>query len=148
MLVPTMATPPIVESFRALQTTAARHAVIAALADEFSSYDWRQIKALADAKSLQFDIIGNLPAELVFHVFSFLDVSTPFRLQTVSHAVGLLMIPVYLRRLFGQNRITYLHLCLHLNASRGPAIVPSYRFGPQPKAHHILTVFVGLSALV
>ena len=82
-----MPTPAFVDSFRALHSSSARWAAISALADELSPYEWRQLKALLDARSFQFDIVGSLPPELVFHIFSYLDISTPFRLQTVSCAV-------------------------------------------------------------
>ncbi|KAF2444710.1 hypothetical protein P171DRAFT_280963 [Karstenula rhodostoma CBS 690.94] len=80
-----MATPPaFIDAFRALHTSTARAAAIAALADELSPYEWRQLQALVGAKSFHLDIVGTLPAELVFHIFSYLDISTPVRLQTVS----------------------------------------------------------------
>ncbi|KAL1610416.1 hypothetical protein SLS60_002083 [Paraconiothyrium brasiliense] len=78
-----MAAPAFVDAFL-LQTPHARRAALAALAAHFSPDEWRQLKALADAKTLQFDIVAGLPPELVFHIFSFLDISTPFRLQAVS----------------------------------------------------------------
>lgn len=79
-----MATPALVDAFRALHTPSARIQALAALADELSPHEWRQLKALASAKSLQRDIVGALPLELAFHVFSYLDIATPFRLQAVS----------------------------------------------------------------
>ncbi|KAF1978529.1 hypothetical protein BU23DRAFT_549956 [Bimuria novae-zelandiae CBS 107.79] len=79
-----MSTLALLDAFRALPTNAARKEALSALADEFSPYEWRQMQALANARSFHFDIIGELPTELAFHVFSYLDIATPFRLQTVS----------------------------------------------------------------
>lgn len=81
-----MAAPAFIHAFKALQTTAARSAAIDALANELSPYEWRQLRALVLAKTFHFDIVASLPPELVFHIFRYLDISTPFRLQTVSCA--------------------------------------------------------------
>ncbi|KAJ4305301.1 hypothetical protein N0V90_000832 [Kalmusia sp. IMI 367209] len=79
-----MSTPAFISAFRALQTPAARKEALVALVDHFSPGEWRQMQALANAKSFHLDILGALPAELAIHVFSYLDTSTPFRLQSVS----------------------------------------------------------------
>ena len=80
-----MSTLALVDAFRALRTPSARIEALTALAGELSPHEWRQLKALASAKSLQLDIVGALPVELAFHVFSYLDIATPFRLQSVRH---------------------------------------------------------------
>ena len=82
-----MDTPSLVHAFRALHSSTDRAAAIAALTHELSPYEWRQLHALLDARSFHLDIVGNLPPELVFHIFSHLDISTPFRLQSVSYAL-------------------------------------------------------------
>ena len=82
-----MTTPAFIQTFRALRTSSARGDALAALADELSRHEWRTLQAMASAKSFQCDIIGALPAELVFHIFSYLDIATPFRLQTVSFSL-------------------------------------------------------------
>lgn len=79
-----MASMAFISAFSALPTPAARRHALAALVGHFSADDWRHMHALVRAKSFHFDIIGALPPELVFHVFSFLDPSSPFRLQRVS----------------------------------------------------------------
>ncbi|KAI4647506.1 uncharacterized protein J4E78_008820 [Alternaria triticimaculans] len=49
---------------------------------ELSPYEWRTLHATTSSRTFQFDVIGNLPVELVAQVFSHLDVAAPYRLQT------------------------------------------------------------------
>jgi hypothetical protein len=72
-----------IEAFRSLQTNDARRAALEALVNEVTPYEWRMLHS-ATTKSFEFDIIGQLPIELVAHIFRYLDTTTPFRLQLVS----------------------------------------------------------------
>lgn len=74
----------LVEAFRSLHTTEARQDALAALLAELSPYEWRALHALTAARAFHVDIIGKLPTELAAYIFSYLDTSTPYRLQLVS----------------------------------------------------------------
>jgi len=79
-------TPPaqFIDYFRALQTIDSRRDALNALVGELTPYEWRALHAVTSARSFQFDIIGNLPVELVSQIFCYLDTTTPYRLQLVS----------------------------------------------------------------
>lgn len=47
-------------------------------------YQWRLLRDILNARSFDYDIIGNLPLELVIQVFRHLDPVTPFLHQRVS----------------------------------------------------------------
>ena len=55
-----------------------------ALVGELTPYEWRTLHAITSQRSFQSDIIGQLPLELVAHIFTHLDTSSPYRLQLVS----------------------------------------------------------------
>ncbi|KAI4614629.1 uncharacterized protein J4E87_009429 [Alternaria ethzedia] len=61
-----------------------REKALTALTAELSPYEWRTLHATTSSRTFQFDVIGNLPVELVAQVFSHLDVAAPYRLQSVS----------------------------------------------------------------
>ncbi|KAI4908589.1 uncharacterized protein J4E92_010782 [Alternaria infectoria] len=61
-----------------------REQALKALTAELSPYEWRTLHATTSSRTFQFDVIGNLPVELVAQVFSHLDVAAPYRLQSVS----------------------------------------------------------------
>ena len=61
-----------------------REQALKALTSELSPYEWRTLHATTSSRTFQFDVIGNLPVELVAQVFSNLDVAAPYRLQSVS----------------------------------------------------------------
>jgi hypothetical protein len=58
-------------------------AAVVALAQELSPSEWRALASHLNARTFQFDLVGNLPVEVVATIFSYLDTSTPFRLQVV-----------------------------------------------------------------
>lgn len=72
-----------IRAFRSLSTNETRQAALEALIAELSPYEWRSLCSLTNHRSFQFDIIGNLPVELVANVFEHLDVCEVFRLQRV-----------------------------------------------------------------
>lgn len=51
--------------------------------NELASDEWRELKARADAFSLQYDILGNLPLELAAQISEHLDVADMIRLRRV-----------------------------------------------------------------
>ncbi|KAF1842397.1 uncharacterized protein K460DRAFT_370364 [Cucurbitaria berberidis CBS 394.84] len=79
-----MDTPRFIEAFKALPTHDSRHQALEALVRELTPYEWRALQTITSARLFQFDIIGQLPIELVAHIFSYLDTTTPCRLQRVS----------------------------------------------------------------
>ncbi|OAL49395.1 hypothetical protein IQ07DRAFT_53703 [Pyrenochaeta sp. DS3sAY3a] len=72
------------QAFNELPSTDSRQKALEGLLNELTKYEWRILHTLTGARSFQFDIIRHLPIELVAHVFSYLDTSTPYRLQLVS----------------------------------------------------------------
>ncbi|KAI8937100.1 hypothetical protein NX059_006315 [Plenodomus lindquistii] len=72
------------EAFRSLHTRDSRQHALDALVGELSPYEWRALHALTTARTFQFDIVGQLPLELVAHIFAHLDITHPYRLQLVS----------------------------------------------------------------
>ncbi|KAH7088466.1 hypothetical protein FB567DRAFT_339254 [Paraphoma chrysanthemicola] len=78
-----MATDALIAAFRRLPTDS-RQAAIGALVAELTPYEWRTLHGLTAARTFQFDIIGNLPVELVASVFAYLTPATPYHLQCVS----------------------------------------------------------------
>lgn len=55
------------------------------LMQDLSSHDWRRIKAVADTKTFQYDIVGELPIELVVIIFrEYLPLAQAFSCQRVS----------------------------------------------------------------
>ncbi|CAO2647831.1 Nn.00g087530.m01.CDS01 [Neocucurbitaria sp. VM-36] len=79
-----MDAPTFIDTFTALPTNEERRKALEALVSQLTPYEWRLLHNLTSARSFQFDIIGQLPVELVAHIFSYLDTSTPYRLQRVS----------------------------------------------------------------
>lgn len=61
-----------------------REQALKALTAELSPHEWRALHATTSSRTFQFDVIGNLPVELVAQVFSHVDVAAPYRLQSVS----------------------------------------------------------------
>lgn len=78
-----MASIGLAEAFTRLSTSDSRLNALEALIKELTPYEWRFIQSLTSTRTFQFDIIGQLPVELVSHIFSYLDTSTPWRLQLV-----------------------------------------------------------------
>ncbi|KAF1947779.1 hypothetical protein EJ02DRAFT_472136 [Clathrospora elynae] len=74
----------LVDAFKGLQTNDSRREALAALVNELTPYEWRALHAITSARSFQYDIIGQLPVELVAHIFIHLDTTAPYRLQIVS----------------------------------------------------------------
>ncbi|KAH7380746.1 hypothetical protein BKA66DRAFT_419577 [Pyrenochaeta sp. MPI-SDFR-AT-0127] len=74
----------VVEAFAGLQTNDSRLQALHALLPQLTPYEWRKLHALTSARSFHCDIIGQLPIELVAHIFAYLDTSSPYRLQCVS----------------------------------------------------------------
>lgn len=80
---PEMASNGLVEAFTRLSTSDSRLNALEALIKELTPYEWRFVQSLTSTRTFRFDIIGQLPVELVSHIFSYLDTSTPWRLQLV-----------------------------------------------------------------
>lgn len=78
----------LLQAFNDLPSTDSRQKALEALLNELTTYEWRSLHALTGARSFQFDIIGHLPIELVAHIFSYVDTSTPYRLQLVSFVLN------------------------------------------------------------
>jgi hypothetical protein len=79
-----MDTSPFLEAFRRLQTAESRRDALNDLVNELTPYEWRALHAITSTRSFQFDIIGQLPLELIAQIFRHLDPSAPYRLQIVS----------------------------------------------------------------
>jgi len=75
--------PDPVQAFRQLKTSRLRSDALDALIAELNPYEWRHVQAKLNAHDFRFDIMGALPVELVALVLAHLDVSAPYRLQTV-----------------------------------------------------------------
>jgi hypothetical protein len=73
----------LIAAFRDLSTNESRLKGIKALIRELTSQELRETQRLTAALTFQIDIVGQLPVELVAQVFSYLDTSTPYRLQRV-----------------------------------------------------------------
>ena len=82
-----MASDRLVEAFARLSIADSRRAALQALIQELTPYEWRFVHALTGTRTFQLDIVGHLPIELVSHIFSYLDTSTPWRLQHVGQLV-------------------------------------------------------------
>lgn len=72
-----------IDGFKALPTHDARSTALEAFVNELTPYEWRKLHELTSSRTFQFDIVGQLPIELVAHIFSYLDTSTPYRLRLV-----------------------------------------------------------------
>jgi hypothetical protein len=70
-------------AFQELDPTA-RKPALGTLIQKITPHEWRYMRALLDARTFQFDIVGRLPLELVLRIFSYLDIAAPVRLQAVS----------------------------------------------------------------
>ncbi|KAF2024763.1 hypothetical protein EK21DRAFT_77971 [Setomelanomma holmii] len=79
-----METNALVAAFRNLPTLDSRQVALSTLVNELTSDEWRKLGKVITARSFQFDIIGNLPVELVAQVFVYLGPSAPYRWQSVS----------------------------------------------------------------
>jgi hypothetical protein len=73
----------MIQAFRELHGNDSRRAALEALTRELSPFEWRDLASRLNARTFQYDIVGNLPVELVTSIFSHLDTSTPYRLQSV-----------------------------------------------------------------
>lgn len=82
-LVGSMANNGPAEAFARLSSSDSRRSALQALIKELTPYEWRFVQLLTSSRTFQFDIIGQLPVELVSQIFSYLDTSTPWRLQHV-----------------------------------------------------------------
>lgn len=80
---PEMASNRLAQAFARLSTSDSRINALQALIQELTPNEWRFVQSVTGARTFQYDIIGRLPVELVSHVFSYLDTSTPWRLQLV-----------------------------------------------------------------
>jgi hypothetical protein len=94
-----METKALVDAFGRLPTSDARLRAMRALMRTLSPHEWRAVHGIAAARAFQFgklrspllqpsnngiyDIIAHLPVELVAQIISYLDTSTPYRLQPV-----------------------------------------------------------------
>lgn len=78
-----MANNVLVEAFARLSTSDLKQDALEALIQSLTPYEWRYVQSLTSTRTFQFDIIGRLPVELVAQVLSYLDTSTPWRLQHV-----------------------------------------------------------------
>ncbi|OCL13356.1 hypothetical protein AOQ84DRAFT_112540 [Glonium stellatum] len=78
-----MAASDIVEAFKRLSPSRSRAAVLDGIIAELTPYEWRDALKKLQKRPFLFDIVASLPAEIIIHIFSYLDVLTPFRLQRV-----------------------------------------------------------------
>lgn len=74
---------PFIAEFQALPSTKSRREALGALIEELTPHEWRALHSVTSARTFDFDIIGHLPVELATQIFSHLDTSTPYRLQSV-----------------------------------------------------------------
>jgi len=79
----------MIQAFRELNDNESRMAALDALTQELSPYEWRTVASKLHARTFQFDLVRNLPVEIVVTIFSYLDTTTPFRLQAVRLPVHL-----------------------------------------------------------
>jgi hypothetical protein len=77
-----MATDALIAAFKRL-TNDSRREALCALVKELTPYEWRTLQHTTASRLFQFDIIGQLPVELVAQIFAHLDTSAPYRLQRV-----------------------------------------------------------------
>ncbi len=96
-----MADAGVAEAFARLSTSDSRLNALEALIKELTPYEWRFVKSRTGSRTFHFDLIGRLPVELVSHIFSYLDTSSPWRLQHVGQT----------RTMFHSN-----HFALHQSA--------------------------------
>lgn len=73
----------LLQAFARLPTSDSRLDALEALIQELTPYEWRFVQSRTSTRTFQFDIIGCLPVELVSHIFSHLDTTTPWQLQHV-----------------------------------------------------------------
>lgn len=77
-----MATAVLIAAFRRL-TKPSRQEALNALVEELDPYEWRTLQQTTASRSFQYDVIGQLPVEIVAQIFAHLDTSTPYRLHCV-----------------------------------------------------------------
>ena len=76
----------LTEAFARLSTSDSRLHALEALIKDLTPYEWRFVQSLINTQTFQCDLIGRLPVELVSQIFSYLDTTTPWRLQLVSRS--------------------------------------------------------------
>ncbi|KAF2687300.1 hypothetical protein K458DRAFT_188896 [Lentithecium fluviatile CBS 122367] len=74
----------MIQALQELKGIDSRIAALEALTRELSPYEWRVLGSLLNSRTFQFDIVGTVPVEIVALIFSYLDITTAFRLQAVS----------------------------------------------------------------
>ncbi|OCK83294.1 hypothetical protein K432DRAFT_187605 [Lepidopterella palustris CBS 459.81] len=79
-----MAASGVVEAFKRLSTSDERAAALEAIIKELNPYEWREAFARLKRRTFQCDLVSSLPIEIGIQIFRYLDISTPFRLQSVS----------------------------------------------------------------
>jgi hypothetical protein len=78
-----MAASDIVEAFKRISSNSSRAAALDGIIAALSPYEWREVLNKLQEKAFFLDIVASVPSEIVIHVFSYLDILTPFRLQRV-----------------------------------------------------------------
>lgn len=79
-----MAAADIVEAFKRISSNGSRTAALDGIIAALSPYEWREALNKLQERAFFLDIVASVPSEIVIHVFSYLDILTPFRLQRVS----------------------------------------------------------------
>ncbi|KAF2834733.1 hypothetical protein M501DRAFT_508304 [Patellaria atrata CBS 101060] len=74
----------IAEQFKALKPGPQRAEALTGIMRDLSNWELRYVKDVICDNQFDFDIVGNLPLELVICIFSYLDTTAPFRYQVVS----------------------------------------------------------------
>jgi hypothetical protein len=119
-----METDAMIEAFGRLPTTDARLQAIEALMQTLSPHEWRAVHSIVAARAFQFDIIGHLPVELVAQIFSYLDTSTPYRLQPVYYPQPMWTYTILRCCRFLGNGATYCAALLSSGTACYPGTVP------------------------
>jgi hypothetical protein len=78
-----MAAADIVEAFKRISSNSSRTAALDGIIAALSPYEWREALNKLQERAFFLDIVASVPSEIVIHVFSYLDILTPFRLQRV-----------------------------------------------------------------
>ncbi|KAH9877350.1 hypothetical protein IAQ61_002715 [Plenodomus lingam] len=73
-----------IEAFRSLDTTLDRRHALDTLVGELTSHEWRALHAILSQHTFPFDIVGQLPHEIVALIVGYLDIAQPYSLQRVS----------------------------------------------------------------
>lgn len=73
----------VVRYFQEIPSSASRRAALQGIVKQLTPYEWRELYEELGRRSFQYDIVGNLPPEIVLGIFNYLPIWSPFALQRV-----------------------------------------------------------------